>query len=424
MFNTAPQPDVVNGVVLNHHRLIKKNKQMNKAISKLTIIALLLSAFAFVGCSDNESDSLLPVVTSIRVTNATDGVITLIQQDTKQVEVGFYPPEATDISDFTFRFTSSNADIFTVDANGVVTAIGVGEAVLRVEAVNNSNIWTLVVISVDERIFPVTSIYIPEEYRIVYIETDASFDLGSVITVYPENASNPEVIFISGNEYLAFVNDLGVIHTREWLGNVTITVRATDGSNVEETVELRIREVGRTFLDRTGWSVEVSAAHTPINIINGTQTDAFGGFPHLMIDGSTRNGNIGDIGAIIVKPGRTFGGITAPTDYPYFIVYMGANRDFNFVSIRHRRDNSTANLRVAGISVWGSNNGSDFTELLEDADVPVRAGVADVDAAIDLPGTFNYRYVKVYITRYGLAAGNTIQISDFNVGTSIWLDLD
>ena len=392
---------------------------MKKNISKLTLIALLLSAFAFVSCNSDDSGSLLPV-TSIKVTNADDGVISLIQQDTKQVEVGFYPGNAQDIEGFTFRFTSTDNDIFTVNDEGVVTAVGVGQAVLRIEAINNINIWTLVVIDVEERIFPVTSIYIPEELRIHYIEMNSSLDLGEVVVVNPENATNPEIIFISGNEELALVNERGVVFSRDLTGNVTITVRATDGTNVEATMELRIREVSRTRLDRANWTATVSAANVPANIINGTQTDAFGGFPHQMIDGTG-----GGLGVIIVKPGATFSGITAPPrpQYAYFVIDMGDSQNFDFIALRHRTTNTSANLRVSEINVYVSSDGVDFVKILERAPIATAATISEV--TVDLPGTFNYRYIKVEITGFlnPPAFGNTIQISDFNVGISTWVDL-
>ncbi|MDR0331946.1 MAG: hypothetical protein LBI15_00615 [Dysgonamonadaceae bacterium] len=387
-----------------------------KKIMKLFIATLIMFPLASIGCSDNDTDSLAKV-TSLKVSNAEDNIISLIEGDTKQVEIVLYPDESVDKAGYTFKYSSTDVKVFTVDENGVITATGVGEAALRIDAVNNTDMWTICIVSVEERIYPVTSIEIPAEFKVHYIGVEQSFDLGAITVVNPENATNPDVIFISSNEELAFVDENGVIYTRDLFGDVTITVRATDGSNVEATCELRIRNVVYNDLTRTGWNVMLSEAHTPVNIINGTMTDAFGGFPHQMIDGVNPN-----TGIIIVKPNAVFAGITGGSYNAYFVLDMGSSQNYNYFRLRHRTNNTSANLRASAVAVFGSNNGEEFTQIIERAAIPT--AVAINEARVDLPETVNYRYLKIEIVGFLPApgSGNTIQISDFNVGLSSFED--
>jgi hypothetical protein len=389
---------------------------MEKTI-KFLIAVLIALPFTFIGCNSNDEPGTHTKATSLKVSNAEYNVISLIEGDTRKVEIALYPNEAVDRADYTFKYSSTDKTVFIVDENGVITATGAGEAALRVDAVNNTDMWTICIVSVEERIHPVTSIEIPAEFKVHYIGVEQSFDLGAITVVNPGNATNPDVIYISSNEELATVDEYGVIYTRYLLGDVTITVKAADGSNVETTCELRIRNVVYNDLARTEWSVMLSEAHTPVNIINGSLTDAFGGFPHQMIDGVNPN-----TGIIIVKPNAVFAGITGGAHNAYFVLDMGSSQNYNYVRLRHRTNNTSANLRASAVAVFGSNNGTDFVEIIGRAPIPTAVAINEVK--VDLPETLNYRYLKIEILGFLPAPGNgnTIQISDFNVGLSAFED--
>ena len=61
-------------------------------------------------------------------------------------------------------------------------------------------------------------------------------------TVLPVNASNPAVTFTSADETIATVNENGVVHGVA-VGTTTITITATDGSEVSTTIDVTVEQV-------------------------------------------------------------------------------------------------------------------------------------------------------------------------------------
>lgn len=92
---------------------------------------------------------------------------------------------------------------------------------------------------------------------------------------------------------------------------------------------------------------------------------------------------------------------------------MQTPQTFDFFKLTHRTDNSTDNLRVKKVSVYGSNDNTEFTELLKGADIPVAKTITDV--IVDLPMKVTYRYFKITLDAWS-NSGNTMQISEFNIG--------
>ena len=76
-------------------------------------------------------------------------------------------------------------------------------------------------------------------------------------TVSPDNATNPVVTFTSADETIATVNENGVV-TGVAAGNTTITIAATDGSNVSTTINVTV-----TGIDVTGITAE------DVTVVNG-----------------------------------------------------------------------------------------------------------------------------------------------------------
>ena len=121
----------------------------------------------------------------------------------------------------------------------------------------------------------------------------------------------------------------------------------------------------------------------------------------------------------MVYPGYTFTDfnknvITVPaTDVVYFIIDMQTPQTFDFFKLTHRTDNTSDNLRVKKVSVYGSNDNEEFTEILKGADIPVVKTISDV--VVDLPMKVTYRYFKITLDAWS-NGGNTMQISEFNIG--------
>lgn len=375
-----------------------------KKLKYISILAMM--ALAIVACNDN--DTTIDVrVERMHITNTEEGVVTLIEGDTWKPEMTVTPDNAIDKDEYSYRYTSGNDAIFTVDESGEVTAVGIGEAALTVWSVNNLDMWTSCVVKVEERIYPVTSIEIPSQYRDHYMTVESTFNLGDLITVTPDNASNPEVVYSSSDNMVAEVNEYGEVYTKA-LGDVTITVSATDGSGVKAECNIHIRDVDySSLLDRTNWAVSLSHDYFVDAAVLGT--------PESLIDENLNTC------LAMVKPGKSAGGITVGADEKaFFIIDMGTAENFDFFKLRHRTSNTTANLRLSKASVYGSNDGENFVEVLKNAPIATAASIAEV--TVQLPENVSYRYFKLVFEGWS-NSGNTIQIANFTIGNLKYLDL-
>jgi hypothetical protein len=237
-------------------------------------------------------------------------------------------------------------------------------------------------------------------------------------------------------------------------GTATITVAATDGSNVSATCEIIVELTLMTQdLNRTGWTVTTDMGNGHTHVPDGN----VGGQPENILvecSGTATNANKC---LSLAKPGR---GIQAglsedvPLDFlPCFIVDMQSSQQINYFRWRHRTDNHFNRLKTFAVNVYISNDGVNFTQVTpnnpEAPDyptwywIPVAGGyasdVSQSDAAnyylIDLQETLSTRYVKIEITMWAQAYdshhpdwsgqgdqiyGNAVQISEFGLGLSRW----
>ncbi|GHV24254.1 hypothetical protein FACS1894176_00120 [Bacteroidia bacterium] len=170
-------------------------------------------------------------------------------------------------------------------------------------------------------------------------------------------------------------------------------------------------------IDRNNWTVTTSTATN-----YGYVPDGSTGMPEDMFDGS------GATFLSLVKPNKSYSPVPAQAaDFiPSFTVDMQTSQAFNFIRWQHRSGNIYNYLRVWGVDVYGSNDGSNFTLLVSELEIPTNDRTSHIQDnepyLIDLPTTFSYRYVKVELTKWsdnsgGAASGSTMQIGEFGLGT-------
>lgn len=127
---------------------------------------------------------------------------------------------------------SSNEDVATVDANGLVTAVGVGEAEITALASDGSGQRDVCRVEV-----------VPTMVESIEIQGGASLKknhkMELTVAVLPATVTNGTVRWTSSNNALATVEDDGTV-TAYAAGDVTITATATDGSGVSGTFALSI----------------------------------------------------------------------------------------------------------------------------------------------------------------------------------------
>ncbi|GEM_PF-1385993 len=129
------------------------------------------------------------------------------------------PSNSTD----TVEWTTSNKNIATVDKDGKVTAVAVGEATITAKAGSKTATCT---VTVKAAAVAVTGVSLNE--------TTLSLEVGKnkklTATITPENASNKNVTWSGGNEAVSVGSDGTVTANKVTNTSVSITVTTEDGS--------------------------------------------------------------------------------------------------------------------------------------------------------------------------------------------------
>ncbi len=162
------------------------------------------------------------LVTSIELSKEN---LTLEKTFTAQLTATVLPEDADDRS---VTWSSGNNEVATVSQEGLVTAVGVGTADITVKANDGSEMSAICKVTVTPKL--VTSIKLDdEELTIVRTHTRQL-----TATVLPEDADDRSVVWSSGNEEVATVDDTGLV-TALKVGEASITATANDGSGVSAT---------------------------------------------------------------------------------------------------------------------------------------------------------------------------------------------
>ncbi len=170
-----------------------------------------------------EAELQVNVFSNVPVTGVeiTDGDISIPDQDTKQLSYSITPSDA---GVQTVTWESSDEEVATVDANGLVTAQSVGSAEITVKTDDGG-----FTDKVSVEVLPVsaTGISLDKTSFEGYTNEDGGAALIKA-TIEPQNATNQTIIWSSSDESLATVDDRGFVTFLE-NGDVTITAVAEDG---------------------------------------------------------------------------------------------------------------------------------------------------------------------------------------------------
>ena len=128
----------------------------------------------------------------------------------------------------TLQWTSSNTNVLTVDQNGLVTAVGAGEATITLTAVGTNVSVTTNMITV-EALEP-TGIEINEGDRWATLEVSEGETLQLTARVLPEDATDKTVTWSSGNTNIATVDQNGLVTAVQYnTSSVRITATTANG---------------------------------------------------------------------------------------------------------------------------------------------------------------------------------------------------
>ena len=140
-------------------------------------------------------------------------------------------PELTTNKSVTW--TSSNEAVATVDANGVVTAIAVGEATITAIATDGSGATATCQVTV------IPTLAMSIELDKTEVSAEEKSDLQLTATILPEHTTNKEVAWSSSYKWVAKVDNTGLV-TMYSAGEVIITATTTDGSNLSATCHINV----------------------------------------------------------------------------------------------------------------------------------------------------------------------------------------
>ncbi len=162
-------------------------------------------------------------VETIVPTITVNGGGTLNVGDTTTVTATVTPEVATGVS-----WSSSNSNVATVDENGLVTAVGAGDASIIATATNESGASGSCTYTVVDQVVKVSSITVSGAPASVKVGD--TFTLTAVVT--PDDAKDKTVSWSTSDANKATVDASKGVVTVKATGDVTITATAQDGSGV------------------------------------------------------------------------------------------------------------------------------------------------------------------------------------------------
>ncbi len=175
------------------------------------------------------------------------------------------------------KWTSSDTSVATVDANGKVTAIKAGKAIITATAKDGSGVEAECKVTVAKKVIYATEVTISK--TVLSIKEGETAALNAKVA--PDNATNKSVNWSSSDKSVATVDASGNI-TALKAGTVTITATAADGSgksaSCKVTVKPAVVTVSKITIDSASVSLEegatatIKAIVTPSNATNATLT--------------------------------------------------------------------------------------------------------------------------------------------------------
>ncbi|MBD5361781.1 MAG: leucine-rich repeat protein [Bacteroides sp.] len=131
----------------------------------------------------------------------------------------------------TVEWTSSNSGVVSVDANGVITAISEGDAIVTASSTDGSNLHTDCIITVEPTPVECVTIYDPDKW----LKDGETVTLS--YSIYPPTATDQSLTWESDNNDIATVEN-GIVTAHSQLGDAHITATASNG--VKASVGIRV----------------------------------------------------------------------------------------------------------------------------------------------------------------------------------------
>ena len=239
------------------------------------------------GKSENAVSYTISVPSNIKTINSVDSITgnAGTTQTVFKSAVNSFGVKSTDatpakikaISGNTVKFTSTNANVASIDANGTVSLKAKGSATVKMSVYASASATTpLLEKSVNVTVKqPVTGITITSANGSKTVDTGDTLQLTA--NVSPSNASDTSVTWSSNSTGIAKVSTTGLV-TGVAAGTAVITAKANDGSNKSATFTVTVTKKvikvtkislsASTLLTKVGRTEKITATVTPTNADN------------------------------------------------------------------------------------------------------------------------------------------------------------
>lgn len=152
--------------------------------------------------------------------------------DTLQLDAKVVPTNATNPN---LSYVSKDTSVATVDKFGMVTALTRGETDITISAVDGSNVSVVTHINVIPVANPITSIKLTPAESTVFVGDVINFKA----EISPKNATYKQLEWLVSNSNYASIDENGNLIAKA-IGDVTVTAKSLDGSNVMTSAEVHI----------------------------------------------------------------------------------------------------------------------------------------------------------------------------------------
>ncbi|MBD8387567.1 discoidin domain-containing protein [Dysgonomonas sp. BGC7] len=327
----------------------------------------------------------------------------------------FVLPGHADNKKLHFSLDEASKAFANITDEGIITGISAGVINIHIVSDDNPSVTADLQLNVVNEI-EVTSIVLHKNLNNGTIYVGEKFPLDLINSTLPTNVreENRKLTYTitSGTGVISI--DSENILTALSPGTAEVKIESKYGITNQFTINVGAENKDLT---RLFWGVD-----TNIRYSNGQNyvTDGSTGKPEDMFD--DKNTTF----LSLVKPGKSYSGSVGPPSGQFnsFTVDMLLPCKFKSLRWNHRYNNSYTYLRVWAISIEGSNDGENWSEIQSGIQIPNTYGAANgADANrydIALNGQYEYRYVKVTLTNWsdnsgGATSGSSMQIGEFGL---------
>lgn len=335
-------------------------------------------------------------------------------------------------------YDSSDKNIATVSAEGLVTAVEIGKTTISVSVDGVQASFELTVaedVPVDIETITITDGRWNNSLGTASVELKngtATYDLYSRLVITPTN-QNEGVAYQIVNKDGEFIDiDENGLITCKKVGTATVVVTAKNHKSLAQgnakKVIFTLNITDSNDLDRIGWSMSASG---PIKGTGGSATAA--------LDEVFGTSSFPTASASIPASDETIFGLDRPGkngagDTIWFVVDMQQPRSVNYFRIMHQGvRNADRGCRWNGFTlIEGSNDNSEWTPIAENVKLPDMSyksqldpndgGTRNIDdyrttSNVKFPSTVNYRYLRFVGKAANFTGSNgTCQIAELYLG--------